>query len=322
MKHMILGGGGVFGNLTAKHLLEKGHEVIAIGRSPLKPCFHLDVGKGNQKYQYHQLHIVSEQAGLFNMMASEKPDCVINFAALAYANSWEQSELYYRTNTLTVVQMAEFLKGKSWLKRFIQIGSSEVYGSTGAPALEDGPVNPTSPYAVSKLAADMHLITMKKHLPINIIRPSNCYGEGQYAYRIIPKTILYLLTGRVFPLEGGGVAEKSFMHADDLANAIEAVFERGAGGEVYNVGPDKPISMRDLVQLICRQMRKPMNEFTYDAPGRAVEDSRYWVDSSKIKALGWEEKTRLEDGIAGMIEWCREYKDALLREPDRFTLRA
>lgn len=321
MKYMILGGGGVFGNLCARHLLSKGHEVIAIGRSPLKPHFHLGVGKSNPAYEYHQIHIAQETAELLRMMDDRRPDYVVNFAALAYANSWDNPAPYYRTNTLAVVDIVQWLSGRSWLRKFIQIGSSEVYGSTPAPAAEDAPLNPSSPYAVSKLAADLHLLTMRDYLPLCVLRPSNCYGEGQYAYRIIPKTILYLLSGMTFPLEGGGVAEKSFMHADDLATAIEVVAEKG-DAPLYNVGVDTPISMRALVEEICKQMRKPFSEHVYAVPGRQTEDSRYWIDSSRIKALGWLPGVGMEEGIARMIAWCTQHKDALSQEATKFTLRA
>lgn len=317
-KYCILGAGSVFGNLTARYLLRNGHEVVAIGRNPLKPHFHLGVGDG-QKYSYHQIHLVTQKPALYDLLDSQKPDYIVNFAALAYANSWDDPSPYYNTNMMMVVDLIEHLRKVDYLKRFIQIGSSEIYGSTSSPAREDSPVNPTSPYAVSKLAADLHLISMKSKLPVNIIRPSNCYGEGQYTYRIIPKAILYLLNGKPFPLEGGGVAEKSFMYADDLASAIEAIAEKGREGEVYNVGSDVPVSMKQIVLEICRQMDKP--EFTHETQGRPIEDSKYWIDSTKIKALGWYAKTPLEDGISHMVDWCKAYEKELLNEPDYFVLR-
>ena len=96
----------------------------------------------------------------------------------------------------------------------MQIGSSEVYGGTVRPAKETDMPNPTSPYAISKLAADFHILSCYNHngFPGNVIRPSNCYGSGQYVYRIIPKAILYALNDKKFPIEGGGKAKKSFMH--------------------------------------------------------------------------------------------------------------
>jgi dTDP-glucose 4,6-dehydratase len=320
MKYVILGGGGIFANHFADFLLKKGHQVIAVGRNPRgKDCFTLKVGKNNPDYAYHQIHIVFEQKRLFALLDKVKPDYVVNFAALAYANSWDEPELFYQTNCMAVVNIVGFLKGKDYLKKFIQIGSSEVYGSSELPAKETDKVNPTSPYAVSKLAADMHLLTM--NVPMNILRPSNCYGPGQYTYRIIPKAILYFLNDMVFPLEGGGIAEKSFMYVDDLSEAIYLVCEKGAVNEIYNVGSDSPVTMKEMVTRICQILRKSTCEFIIDTPGRSGEDKRYWIDSAKIKELGWKQKVSMDDGLLRMVEWCKTYP-CLSEEPAYFVLRA
>ena len=90
------------------------------------------------------------------------------------------------------------------------------------PAAEDATVNPTTPYAVSKVAGDMHLRAPHKvrGFPMNILWSTNAYGSGQQLYRIIPRTILACLLDRRLPLQGGGRAVKSYIHAQDLAQAI------------------------------------------------------------------------------------------------------
>ena len=99
---------------------------------------------------------------------------------------------------------------RDWLERFIQIGTSEMYGSVGHAANEDEPIKPTSPYAASKVAFDMYLISVHKFLkfPMNIIRPSNAYCPGQLLHRVIPKAVMCGLTGDKLPLHGGGKRRK------------------------------------------------------------------------------------------------------------------
>lgn len=327
-RFMILGGGGVFANHTAGYLLQQGAEkVVAVGRNPrLRECYNLNIGVGDVRFEYEQAHIVFEQKRLFELFEKYQPECVINFAALAYANSWYNAELFYNTNCTAVVQMVEYLRDKKYLKNFCQIGTSEMYGSTlRHPAKESDRANATSPYAISKLAADLHLESMfhVKDFPMNIIRPSNCYGPGQYVYRIIPKSILYLLDNKPFPLEGGGVAEKSFMYVEDLAVAIDMILHKGTLGETYNVGSDLPVSMRQIVDEVCKQLGKDPAEFIKITEGRVGEDRKYWIDSTKIKnELGWAPRVSLEQGIARMIDWVKQYKDELLKDPDYFVLRA
>ena len=198
------------------------------------------------------------------------------------------------------------LYDKKFLKQFLQIGSSEIYGATNQPAKETDQPKPTSPYSISKLATDLHLLSCYSHngFPSNIIRPSNCYGRYQLMYRLIPKAIIMAMNGQKFPLEGGGVAEKSFMHAYDLADAIIKILNSKKHGQIYNAGSTKPIKMREIVEVISELMKVKFEDFVENVPGRSTEDARYWIDSSKIKSeMGWEPKISLKDGIKDVINW-------------------
>ena len=194
----ILGGDGVFGVHMAKYLLDNklSERVVCVGRNPHKPpVYSLDVGKNDPRFSYYQIHITHEQDTLFEMFDSEKPHCIINFAALAYATSWIKSFRYYETNVVALAKMTEYIRTRDYFQHWMQIGSSEVYGSCDKKAAtEDAPLLATSPYAVSKAAGDMHLLTYFKNLgfPMNIIRPSNGYGPGQQLYRVIPRAVYCL----------------------------------------------------------------------------------------------------------------------------------
>src|SRR5258706_8087831 len=95
---------------------------------------------------------------------------------------------------------------------------------------------------------------------MNIVRPANCYGEGQQLHRIIPKAVLYGLTGRKLPLHGGGRAEKSYSHSGDLARAIHLVAEKAPLGAVYNVGPKEPISISRVVAMVADALGMPFDQ--------------------------------------------------------------
>src|SRR4051812_25544064 len=129
MKWMILGGGGVFAVHLARHLLDNKDtsRVISVGRNPQPPApYMLGVGDGSDdRFRFEQCHILFESDRLFRLMDEEKPDVIVNFAALAYATSWEDSTRYYETNVVALARIAEWLTGKDWLHRFVQIGTSE-----------------------------------------------------------------------------------------------------------------------------------------------------------------------------------------------------
>ncbi len=316
--YAIIGGNGVFGIHTALYLLANAEpkKVICVGRNPEKPePFTLNLGKGDDRYSYHQIHMVFEHDRMMELLDAEKPDIIINYAAIAEpALSFKHSARYYDSNVMAVARLCEDLMARDYLERFIQIGTSELYGSTDKASREDDPLKPTTPYAVSKAAADMHLDSLFNVLkfPMNIVRPSNAYAPGQLLYRIIPKTVVFGLTGRKLPLQGGGKAHKSYLHARDLAHALHLVIEKAPFGTTYNVGPPEPTSIRDLVIKTAQAMDKTLEDVAEEAPDRLGQDSQYWLDSSAIaRDTGWEMKIGLDEGLAEMVKWGRTYIDFL-----------
>jgi dTDP-glucose 4,6-dehydratase len=329
MKYVILGGGGVFGIQTALYLLEKAdpERVISVGRNPVKPePFSLNVGQGDRRYSYHAIHITYELDRLMELLDDERPDVIVNFAAQGEgAVSWKKSWRFFETNAVALAKMTEELMARDYLKRWIQIGTSELYGSVDFPATEETPLKPTSPYAASKAAADMHLLSIHQVLgfPMNIIRPSNAYAPGQLLHRVIPRAVLCGLTGRKLPLHGGGRARKSYIHARDLGRAIHLVSEKGPFGTVYNAGPPEPISIHDLVATVAKVMGIAFDDLCEITGDRLGQDSQYWLDSTAIRGdVDWEPEIDLELGIREMAEWGRKYLDVLRDWPTDYILRA
>lgn len=328
-KYFILGGDCVFGVHTAFYLLEHAHpeKVICIGRNPHKSePFTLGLGKNDSRYQYHQIHLVHEQELLFDLLDREKPEIIINYAAQGESGaSWKRSWRYFETNATAMVKIIEELGKRSYLERFIQIGTSELYGSCNEPRTESSPINPSSPYAVSKAAFDLYLQAIFKTLrfPMNIVRPSNAYAPGQQVYRIVPRAIICGLTNQRLLLQGGGRSSKSYIHGRDLAKAIHLISQKGHMGRIYNVGPQEPISIKDLVALILDKMNIPFENVCETADARIGEDSMYWLDSSLIRdELGWAPEITLDQGIDEMIAWGKKYIKELESAPTQYVLHA
>ncbi|MBM3555434.1 MAG: NAD-dependent epimerase/dehydratase family protein [Alphaproteobacteria bacterium] len=324
--YVILGGNGVFGVQTAKALLERGavRKMICVGRNPQRSeAFTLGIDR-DPRYAYHQINVARDLDQLLVLLDRECPDVIVNYAALAYATSWDNPAPYYETNVMALVRLVEAVAKRDYLKRFIQIGTSELYGSTEAPAREDAPLHPTSPYAVSKMAGDLHLETMwaVRRFPMNILRPSNAYAPGQLLYRVLPRAVLCGLTGKKLPLEGGGRARKGYLHARDVGLAVLAIAEKAPLGALYNCGPDETVSIRDLVGRVAAALGLRFEDLVTEVPGREYEDAQYWVDSGKIRhELGWRPSISLDAGIQEMIDWGRKYLDVLKDEPTEFVLR-
>ena len=316
MKILCLGAGGCFGQNFAQYAINEGHRVIGIGRSPKKPkCFSLGID-----FPYYPYHIAFELDYILERIRYFKPDVIVNYAAQGEgAASWGKDNWrFYNTNCTALVKLVSNLDC-----HFIQIGSSEVYGSVEGPVGEQALTNPSSPYAVSKLAFDQHLILLHrvKGMPVNVIRPSNCYCPGQQLHRVIPKVLISGLTGRKIPLHGGGVSRKSYLHATDLSSAVMKVIRGGVMGEVYNVGPDNPTAVKDVVRLCLGVTGGSWEELVELAPERTGQDSCYWLNSDKIKSLGWKQEIGWGEGLVDMLRWVKAYPE-LTELPTDFTMRA
>ena len=325
----ILGGDGVFGIHMAKYLLDNNlaKRVVCIGRNQRKPqVYSLGVGDNDPRYTYYQVHILHEPDILLRILDKERPECIINFAALAYATSWDDSYRYYDTNVIALARLTELVRNRDYFKHWMQIGSSEIYGpALHAPSKETDAPNPTSPYAVSKLAGDLHLKTYFDGVdfPMNIIRPSNAYAPGQQLYRLMPRAAFCALKGIPFPLEGGGVAEKSFLHATDMADAIYQILSRAPLGEIYNAGTVASTSIRQIVELIAESANVQYSSFVRVTPGRKTEDSRYLLDNSKINYdLGWFPKISLNAGIDEVVSWVSNNLQSLEKMNQFYELRS
>ncbi len=328
-RYAVLGGGGSFGLHTSKYLLDHAdpEKVIAIGRNPPKAeCFTLGIGDGDRRYAYHAYHVHYELDLLMELLDRERPQVIVNFTAQGEgAASWKKSWRFFETNCVALAKLTEELMSRDYLERFIHIGTSELYGSVDRPSTEETPIQPSSPYAASKVGFDFHLISIHRFLnfPMNIIRPSNAYGPGQQLHRIVPKAIVCGLTGEKLPLHGGGRAEKSYIHNRDLARAIHLVSEKAPIGRIYNAGPKEPTSIRRVVELCAEALGIPFEQLCEVTGDRLGQDSRYWLDSSAIKRdAGWEPRIGWQEGLADMVAWGRKYLDQLRGLPKDFRLRA
>lgn len=321
MKVGILGGGNVYALNFARHLAEIGVDHFGIGRSGPKPAAMWQI---EHHYRFWALHLVTQLEAYLAILDTERPDVVVNFAAQGEgaASFGTDAHYYYTTNTVALVRLAEALRQRPYVKRFVQIGSSEVYGSVDHAVKETDELRPSSPYAVSKAAFDQHLQIMHRvhGFPCNVVRPSNAYCPGQQLHRIMPKAIICALGGTKLQLHGGGRAEKSYIHATDLSRGIVAVIDRGEPGAVYNCGPDTPNTIRAIAYECVAATGNVPQDVIEIAPERTGQDGRYWLDSSALKALDWQPTIGIVTGIAEMVAWVKRHPE-LLKADTTFKIR-
>ena len=123
---------------------------------------------------------------------------------------------------------------QDYLSRYLHISSPEVYGTSNGRVTEEAPLNPSTPYAVSKAAADLLLLAYHRQFgfPLVTVRATNVYGARQQLFKIIPRSALYMKQDRTILLHGGGKAVKSYIHVRDVSRGELAILERGQDGRV------------------------------------------------------------------------------------------
>jgi dTDP-glucose 4,6-dehydratase len=321
LKVAILGGGNVYALNLARHLADIGIDHFGIGRSPVKSAAMWQI---EHHYRYRALHIVDQLPAYMAVLDQERPDVVVNFAAQGEgaASFGDDAHFYYQTNLVALTKLESQLRKRSYLQRFVQIGTSESGGIVDRPSKESDPFNPTSPYGISKTAFDRHLQVMHQvhGAKVNIVRPANAYCPGQQLHRIIPKAIICALKGEKFQLHGGGRSEKCYIHADDLSRGIVKVIEQGKLGEIYNCSSPYPISMRTLTEKIAEACEVRFDDLVDIAPERIGQDGRYWPDATKLHDLGWLPVVSLERGLRDMVRWVKAHPE-LLKADTTFRLR-
>lgn len=245
-------------------------------------------------------------------------DTVLHFAAHSHVdNSFGNSLSFTVNNVLGTHTLLECCKYYGGVKKFIHVSTDEVYGETAYEdnTAEQSILAPTNPYAASKAAAEHIVISYWKSfkLPVVIVRCNNIYGPRQYYEKVIPKFILALENDSACTLHGEGTSKRSFIHVHDVVKAFEVVMQKGQIGEVYNIGTDHEISMKQLAELLIKYYRaegrltKDDSEYIVYIKDRPFNDVRYSIDGSKLQNLGFSPVISFEDGLKSTIEWYRLY---------------
>lgn len=305
----ILGSNSFAGSTFAKFLLGRGHKVTGVSRSrnSLPTSLLLSGEKNLSNFRFEQIDINKNFATLENLLEFEKPKYIFDFAGQGMvAESWQNPEHWLQTNLVSKTRLLEFLKGKSWLSKYIRASTPEVYGSHESKILELTNYAPSTPYAITHASIDMTLAAFhaRYEFPAVIGRFANFYGPGQQLFRIIPKTVLVSQRELKLPLHGGGLSERSFLYSEDLNSALLALAVDAEPGQIYNFSSNELISIRALVETILSKLGKEFSDYVNVVDERPSKDQKYLMDSNKAKVdLSWNAKTSLDEGLNSTIAW-------------------
>lgn len=320
---LVIGSNSISGASFVRHCLEQGRQVIGISRSAELPVCFLPYRWIDEKFpsafSFHQLDLNHDTKQIAELVAENRCSCMVNFAAQSMvAESWLHPDQWYQTNVVANVRLHESLRKMPDLKRYVHISTPEVYGNCEGSVTENENYRPSTPYAASRAACDLHLMTFFRQygFPVCFTRAANVYGPGQQLYRIIPRTVMAVLTGQKLQLQGGGHSVRSFIHLADVADATLRIADQGISGQIYHISTSRFVSIRELVQIVCDRMGSEFSEIAQIVEDRPGKDAAYLLDSQKCRTqLGWEDRVGLEEGIDGVISWARSYQKDLEQQP-------
>ena len=316
----VIGSNSFSGASFVNFALNKGERVIGISRSnEANPEFLPYKWQDYYNFTFHQLDLNKDLPAIASIIHEIKPAYVVNFAAQSMVGeSWANPGDWFATNVVSTIKFHDELRKCNFLRRYVHISTPEVYGSCDGFVKEDFPFNPSTPYAVSRAAADMSLKTFSDtyNFPVVTTRAANVYGPGQQLYRIIPRTILFIMLGRKLQLHGGGASTRSFIHMRDVSDATWRVMEGGKNGDTYHISTNDVISIRDLVAQICTRLNVQFEDHVEMVGERLGKDSAYHLESSKVRTeLNWQNRTSLAQGVDECITWVRDNFKVLKASP-------
>jgi dTDP-glucose 4,6-dehydratase len=243
----------------------------------------------------------------------ERVDTVVHFAAESHVDrSFAGAAEFVRTNVLGTQVLLDAARERR-AKRFLHISTDEVGGSMGPDEWfhEESPLDPRSPYAASKAAAE-HLVRAAGAtfgLDYVITRTGNNYGPCQFPEKLIPLAICNALSGQPIPVYGDGLQIRDWIHVTDNTRALISVLRDGCAGQTYHIGGGGPCTNLEVLRTMLALVGRP-DSLLVGVRDRPGHDRRYAIDYRKTeRELGWRPKVVLSEGLPLTIRWYQENQE-------------
>jgi nucleoside-diphosphate-sugar epimerase len=300
MKTLITGAGGFIGANLVRRLMKENHEVHAF-----------------INHESHRLKDISKEINLYNVdirnkndvehhIDTIKPQAIIHCATYgAYPDSQKDVQKMYDVNLKGTMNLVNIWDG---YEAFINTSSSSVYGVQSRPMKETMVSAPKDYYGASKMAGELYCQAEHRinGAPIINTRLFSVYGPYEDPHRLVISTIDKCLRGEPMKFTIGK-QKRDFIHMQDVEDAYLKLIEHPElGGEVFNIGTGEQWSVRELVQQVIGETKYTGKYEFGEIPMRKDETMNWVSNTDKIyKAIGWEPKIPLEQGIRHTIDWVK-----------------
>jgi UDP-glucose 4-epimerase len=303
---LVTGGAGFIGRWIVKRLLDERKDVCVLDDLSNGRAENIEEFKDNPNFEFILGDVRNK--GVLGNLFKDVDICIHAAAAINVQESIENPQRYYDVNVNGTFNILEEARKKD--VKVVLVGTCMVYDLSSSEAInEEHSLNPKSPYAGSKLAAE-NLALSYFHaygLPVVITRPFNTYGPCQKSNMeggVVSIFIKNFLDGKTLNVFGDGTQTRDLLYVEDCAEFIvKAAFSNKAVGEIINAGYGQDMAIKDLALLIC----KDIGRIRYvEHHHLQSEIPKLLCDYTKAnKVLGWEPKTSLEEGIEKARDWIR-----------------
>jgi nucleoside-diphosphate-sugar epimerase len=293
---LICGSQGFIGGHLARHLHSLGNQVIGLDR----------VSGASSDWENRVIDL-SERQSVLNMVTNIKPRWVFNLTGeINHTLSWPEQRLIMDQHWLSVLNLVEAL-ALHIPEVFINIGSSDEYGSQPAPQHEGMRERPIAPYSAAKVAATHYLQMLHRatNFPSIIARFFLIYGPGQDLNRLIPQASLGLLRGETLAASPG-LQKRDFLYIQDAVEGLTALaLTPIARGEIFNVASGQPVIVREVLELLQQLIGTGTIDFGA-RPMREGEVMELYADIGRMQTVtGWQPHINLAQGLSRTIDYYR-----------------
>jgi UDP-glucuronate 4-epimerase len=323
MKHyLITGGAGFIGSNLIKTLFrnEPGIKITCIDNfDPFYPAaikeFNISGFKDDPNFTLLRNDLATSSSKELAELVPEQVDTIVHLAAKAGVRpSIEHPLLYQQANVIGLQNMLDFAKEKN-IKQFVFASSSSVYGvNDHYPWKEEEQLMPISPYAMTKLSGEMlgHVYSKLFGIRFIALRFFTVYGPGQRPDLAIHKFTKNILKGNPITMYGDGSTSRDYTFVDDTVQGVIGAMQYDKEEfSIINLGNSYTITLKELIQGIEEVTgKKAIIENLPDQPG---DVPKTFADISKAKQLlGYDPKTRLNEGLKKFYDWFLENEKTVL----------
>jgi UDP-glucose 4,6-dehydratase len=305
MKILVTGGLGFIGSNFINWMLERRDDIEIINVDKCDYVAREHNVTPHIRYRYIQCDI-TERYHMRHIFREHKPEFVIHFAAQSFVDlSFEDSFQFTKDNVLGTHVLLDTMRSYGKVIKFIHISTDEVYGEVepGVVSNAQSHYNPSNPYAASKAAAELYVKAYGNSygIPYIITRGNNVFGPRQYPEKLVPLFMSQIIADKPCTIHGSGNTRRNFIYVDDVSRAVELVLSKGVIGNTYNIGSRHEYSVNDIFEKL-KEIVPTAKCVTVKDP-RPFNDSRYCIDSSEMRSLGWSETDDFDSCLQKTWDW-------------------